>query len=152
MRCIVISTLLLLAASYCWGQNLQSLPNAPTPQHKPPTEPHKFLDRDNLLLISGSAASIAVDGLTTRRTINPYFGVHELNPIARPFTKSNAGAAAYFAGSFGAEVGAMYLLHKTGHHRMERILPWVVTGAELFWSVGNAANRAKLSECVSCGL
>src|SRR5260370_38999133 len=101
MRCIVISTLLLLAASYCWGQNFQSLPNAPAPQHKTPTEPRKFLDRDNLMLISGSAASIAVDALTTRRTINPYFDGHELNHIALPFTQCNAAAATYFARRFG---------------------------------------------------
>jgi hypothetical protein len=44
-------------------------------------------------------------------------------------TQSCAGIAAWQAGSVGLALGIGWLLHKHGHHRLERIVPWVGTGA-----------------------
>ena len=103
----------------------QTLPEAPTP--------HAFFDRTNIALMSVSATSIAADGFTTRNFVN-----HEMNPLARPFVHSNGKAAIYFGSSQAAVTGGMFLLHKTHHHQLERILPVVVTGIEAFWSIHNA--------------
>jgi hypothetical protein len=46
-----------------------------------------------------------------------------MNPIARPFV--NHGAAGQVAASvigLGASTGTAYLLHKAGHHKLERML------------------------------
>ena len=53
-----------------------------------------------------------------------------MNPIARPFVQSRAGAAVYSAGSFALLAGTMYAAHKTRHHKLERILPFAVAGWE----------------------
>jgi len=37
--------------------------------------------------------------------------------------------AAWQAGSVGLALGAGWLFHKTGHHRLERITPWAGTSA-----------------------
>lgn len=118
-----IAILILFVSSL--GAAAQTLPEAPTP--------HAFFDRTNVVLMSASAASIAADGFTTRNFVN-----HEMNPLARPFVNNNGKAAIYFGSSQAAVMGGMFLLHKTHHHKLERILPVVVTGVEAFWSIRNA--------------
>jgi hypothetical protein len=100
-----------------------------------PTE-HKFLDLRNSLAFSAVAASLAADSLSTQRGL-AYPGFYEMNPLARPFVKTRAGAAAYSAASFSLLAGAMYLAHKTHHHRIERILPFAVAGWEGLLSARN---------------
>jgi len=53
-----------------------------------------------------------------------------MNPLARPFVKTTAGTAVYNGGSFALLGSAMYLAHKTNHHKLERILPFAVSGWE----------------------
>jgi hypothetical protein len=60
-----------------------------------------------------------------------------MNPIARPFVGTKAGGAAYSAGSFGLLAGAMYVAHKKGHHKLERILPFATAGWEGLLSFRN---------------
>jgi hypothetical protein len=104
------------------------LPEAPAP--------HTFFDHKNLAFMAISAAAVSADAWTTRQ--NNADGFSEINPVARPFTRSNGKAALYFGGSQAAIVGGMYLLHKTGHHRWERILPLATAGVECFWAAHNA--------------
>jgi integrase len=109
----------------------QALPNAPKAKAE-----HRFFDGKNVAFMAASAAAVSADGWTTRQ--NNADGFNEINPVARPFTRSNGKAALYFGGSEAAIVGGMYLLHKTGHHRIERILPLVAAGVEGFWAAHNA--------------
>jgi hypothetical protein len=44
----------------------------------------------------------------------------ELDPIAAPFVKSTAGQVAYFSTTLAGDVTTAYLLHKTGHRKLER--------------------------------
>lgn len=118
--------LLILLGSF--GASAQTLPDAPKPQHG-------FFDKKNFALIAMSAAAISADGWTTRR--NNADGFSEINPVARPFVRSNGKAAMYFGGSQAAVIGGMYLLHRTNHHKLERILPLAVTGVEGFWTIHN---------------
>lgn len=88
-----------------------------------------FFDRKNNFLIGASATAIAFDGLSTQRFLaDP--NCHELNPLARPFVGSRAGAVGYFGLSFAGEVALMRLAHKLNHHRIERIIPMLVIGSE----------------------
>jgi hypothetical protein len=132
--CIRIGTiycLLLLAAIGSYGQ---SLPTAPAP-----SQMHPFWDHQNIAAISSSATGLALDGYTSRQFDTRF--THEINPVLKPLSKSDAGTAAYFAASFGAELGGMYFLHRTGHHRLERILPWIVAGVEAYWCANNVMVR-----------
>jgi hypothetical protein len=110
------------------------LPDAPKPKAE-----HHFFDKTNVSLMALSSAAIASDGWTTRQ--NNADGFSEINPVARPFVRSNAKTALYFGGAQAAVVGGMYLLHRTNHHKLERILPLAISGVEGFWTVHNTGLR-----------
>jgi hypothetical protein len=86
--------------------------------------------------LSSVAAGLTADALSTQKGLS-YPRFYEMNPLARPFVGSRAGAAAYSAGSFGLLAGAMYLAHRRGHHKLERVLPFAVAGWEGLLSARN---------------
>jgi hypothetical protein len=118
---------------------MNALPAAPSAMivlKKKQPEPHRFLDTTNALAISSVAAALTADALSTQKGLS-LPGFYEMNPIARSFVQTRAGAAAYSAGSFGLLTGAMYMAHKTGHHKLERILPFATAGWEGLLSFRN---------------
>lgn len=112
---------------------------------KTPPRTHSFFDARNALGFATLGASLTADALSTQKGL-AYPGFVEMNPIARPFVQSRAGAAAYNAGSFGLMAGLMYWAHKTEHHKLERILPFAIGSWEGLLSARNyhvIANRAR---------
>jgi hypothetical protein len=99
-------------------------------------ETHRFFDVMNSFALSAVAASLTADALSTQKGLS-YPGFYEINPVARPFVKTRAGAAAYSAASLGLVAGGMYLAHRTHRHKLERILPFAVAGWEGLLSVRN---------------
>jgi len=97
---------------------------------------HKFLDLKNCFGLAAIAAGLTADALSTQKGLG-LPGFHEMNPIARPFVQSRAGAAMYSAASFALMGGSMYLAHKTNHHKLERVLPFAIAGWETFLAVRN---------------
>lgn len=83
-----------------------------------PTQ-HRFWDKENLALFTANAAASAADFYVTRSNLQS--GGTELNPVVRIFGRSTAGLAVNFAGETAGVVGVSYFLHKSGHHRLERI-------------------------------
>lgn len=96
---------------------------------KPHEPTHKFLDLKNSLAIGAFGAALAADSYSTQRGL-AYPQVHEANPLARPFVSSTGGQIAYSSAGFALFAGGMYMVHRTGHHRIERIAPWVAAGWE----------------------
>lgn len=96
---------------------------------KPALPPHKFFDLKNSLAIGAFGVALAADSYSTQRGL-AYPGVHEANPLARPFVASRGGQIAYSGTGFALFAGGMYLAHRTGHHRIERIAPWIAAGWE----------------------
>jgi hypothetical protein len=94
-----------------------------------PSEPgaHKFWDKPNLALFSASAAFSAADFAVTWTNLQN--GGRELNPVVRIFGKSAPGLALNFAGETAGVIGVSYFLHKTGHHKLERIVSLANIGA-----------------------
>jgi Domain of unknown function (DUF5658) len=108
-------------------------------------ESHRFFDVKNSLALGATAISLTADALSTQKGLS-YPGFYEMNPIARPFVQSRAGAAAYSAGSLGLVAAGMYVAHRTHHHKLERILPFAIAGWEGLVSARNyrvIAVRAK---------
>lgn len=106
---------------------------------------HSFFDVRNQLGFAALGASLTADALSTQKGL-AYPGFVEMNPIARPFVQSRAGAAVYNAGSFGLMAGLMYWAHKKEHHKLERILPMAVGSWEGLLSMRNyhvIANRPR---------
>lgn len=115
-----------------------ALPAAPSAivlvKHKPET--HRFFDVRNSLALSAVAASLTADALSTQKGLS-YPGFYEMNPVARPFVQTRAGASVYNAGSLGLVAAGMYLAHRTNHHKLEHILPFAIAGWEGLVSARN---------------
>ena len=82
---------------------------------------HRFLDGKNRFLFSTVAMFSGADFAVTH--MNLANGGRELNPMVRPFTGSTGALAVNFAGQTAGVVAFSYLLHKSGHHRLERMVP-----------------------------
>lgn len=112
------------------------LPDAPVPSAEPPTpviigplntrEEHKFWDNGKKALFAASIALNGADFAVTRSNLQN--GGQELNPMVRLFGRSTAGLAANFAGESVGTIALSYLFHRTGHHKMERIVSFVNIG------------------------
>ena len=90
---------------------------------------HQFWDKWNVAIHAGNFAMQTTDAFTTRHVLDRHNG-RERNPWARQFvTQGWAGQAAYSWGlSVGGTIVTSYFLHRTGHHRLERILPMIEIG------------------------
>lgn len=87
------------------------------PQESP--REHRFWDNKNRALFATSAALGTVDFFFTRSNLQS--GGRELNPVTRWFGTSTPGLALNFSLETGSIIGASYIFHKTGHHKLERI-------------------------------
>jgi len=96
---------------------------------------HRFFDVKNSLALSSFGLFLAGDSLSTQKGLSR--GFREINPFARPFVNSRAGAAVYSTGSFALVAGGMYLAHKTGHHKLEWITPFSMAAWEGFMMFRN---------------
>jgi hypothetical protein len=85
---------------------------------QPPAQVHRFLDRQNVAVYTLNAIVMGADIATTRRALQVP-GAYEVNPLM----KSPGASIALKAASFGAGLGVAYMLHKSGHHKAERIVP-----------------------------
>jgi hypothetical protein len=133
-----LSAAILTVGIFCpvlFGQG--PAPDAPRPSVEPassmfstPTsiaEEHKFWDKENRVLFAASAAFSAADFAVTRANLQS--GGRDLNPVVRFFGPSTAGLAVNFAGETLGVVGVSYILHRTGHHKLERIFTMVNIGS-----------------------
>ena len=91
---------------------------------------HSFLDGKNRFLFSTVAMFSGADFAVTH--MNLANGGRELNPMVRPFTGSTGALAVNFAGQTAGVVAVSYLLHKSGHHRLERMVPMANIASSAF--------------------
>lgn len=95
-------------------------------RYREPRVPHRFFDKANNLLILSATLSSVADAVTTQLFLDK--GIPEGNPVERPFVQSGVGGdIALGAIAETAGIGAMYLLHRMGHHWMERAAPAAIT-------------------------
>jgi hypothetical protein len=81
---------------------------------------HRFWDKRNCAPFVAAAAMNGADFAVTRSNLQS--GGQELNPIVRVFGKSTSGLAVNFVGETAGVIGLSYFFHKTGHHRLERVV------------------------------
>lgn len=107
------------------SDTLSTLPasNALVRAAAPQTQPeHKFFDRQQMIALYVHSGVRLADTINTCHTL-ANGGKEDWIP-----TQSCAGIVAWQAGSVGLTLGLGWLFHKTGHHKLERITPWVGTG------------------------
>lgn len=110
-------------------------PTAPTPTPARVRVPeHRFWDRTNILLFSGVAATRALDYTSTR-----HFQArgHGEALIPDDVVNNSAGFAALEAAGAATSVGISYILHRTGHHKLER---WMSIGHICVGGFGDVRN------------
>lgn len=115
------------------GQSSQDVvvPNAPQAA-APPV--HRFWDRTNILLFSGIAVVRGMDYASTRN-----FQARGRQEILLPdaVVNNSAGFAALEAAGTMTSVGISYILHRTGHHTLERWMSIGHIGVTAFGDVRN---------------
>jgi hypothetical protein len=94
---------------------------------QPVVAEHKFWDKQSKLLFVAAAAANGADFAVTRSNLQS--GGRELNPIVRVFGRSTPGLALNFVGETAGVMTLSYFFHKTGHHRLERLVSAVDIGA-----------------------
>jgi hypothetical protein len=91
-------------------------------QDVPAAPSHSFFERGSQIRMGLIAGLIAADGITTQHILTVDHG-SEMDPIVRPLVVRGAGgqAAASVLG-YGFSIGGAYFLHRTGHHKLERLM------------------------------
>jgi len=142
VHAVVLCFALLVSCSTAWAGEPER-PAAPGPKPERPAvsileskSEHKFFDLKNSLAMGSFAVALAGDSFSTQRGLSRP-GTKEINPFARLFVNSRTGAVVYSTGSFGLLMGGMYLAHKTGHHKLERIVPFGLAAWEGFLTYRN---------------
>lgn len=118
----VVPALLVVPPDATFAQE-RSAPPATLP------ESHRFFDAPNIALTGIEATALLADGVYTQRALQRYPDIfREADPIARPFvTRGWPGQIAGGALFIAADAGLRYWLHRKQHHRVERLLPLVLT-------------------------
>jgi hypothetical protein len=98
----------------------------------PPT--HRFWDRTNILLFSGIAVVRGMDYASTRN-----FQARGRQEILLPdaVVDNSAGFASLEAAGTLTSVGISYILHRTGHHKLERWMSIGHIGVTAFGDIRN---------------
>ena len=124
MRGILLIALLASTAHLLGQSPTQTTPTPPTPESAPKRAipQHHFIDKTNLALFSADFLVRSLDAESTRRF---------MDAPCRCFVEKDIGSIAdsgprmysYSLGIAGVAVGVAYVLHRTGHHRLERFVP-----------------------------
>ncbi|HSY66458.1 MAG TPA: hypothetical protein VK829_17835 [Terriglobales bacterium] len=96
--------------------------------------PHAFWDRTNLALFSGIAVTRGMDYASTRN-----FQARGRQEILLPdeVVNNSAGFASLEAAATMTSIGISYLLHRTGHHTLERWMSIGHIGVTAFGDIRN---------------
>ena len=133
----VFATVVVLAGLLpCAAVAQGPIPDAPAPSaaafepiiiQPRAVETHRFWDTENRVLFATAAALNGIDFAVTRANLQS--GGRELNPVVRMFGTSTSGLAANFAGETVSVITISYFFHKTGHHKLERVVSMVNIGS-----------------------
>jgi hypothetical protein len=109
-------------------------PAAGKPQEREASQPHHFWGKENGRLFAGVGAARTLDYFSTlnmrRRGRQEVF-------LTNDVVDNHAAFATIEAATTGASVGASYLLHHYGHHRLERWTSFVHIGLSTTGAVRN---------------
>jgi hypothetical protein len=114
---------------------------------------HKFFDRQNISLTAMTLSAALADGITTQhalglRRVTTAFQngaatttttrYVERNPVAAPLVNRGwAGQLAATALTTGADLAVTNWLHRRGHHRMERVIPFMFAATSASFAAHN---------------
>ncbi len=135
---MIAACIFFLSCASAWLQ-AQTLPAAPSPASENPAV-HHFWDRENILLFSGVAVFRGLDYASTRNFMAR--GREEVL-IPDDVVNNSAGFASLEAAATMTSVGLSYLMHRTGHHKLERWVSITHIGVTGFGVVRNYSLKSK---------
>jgi len=118
----------------------QEAPAAPTPKVNPSATPtnktdeHRFWDGTNAWLFAGTGASRTLDYFST---LNMRRRGRQEILLTNDVVDNHAGFAVIEAAGTAVSIGAAYLFHRGGHHKLERWTSIVHIGAATTGAVRN---------------
>ncbi|MBV9572474.1 MAG: hypothetical protein JOY93_00355 [Acidobacteriales bacterium] len=117
--CYVAAVCVMLCANYASAQADPSSVSLQQSCGTPSRASHRFWDRTNLLLFGGVGVLRGLDYASTRN-----FEARGRSEILIPddIVNNSAGFASLEAAGAATSVGLSYMLHRTGHHKLERWL------------------------------
>jgi hypothetical protein len=165
VRKTFVAAVVLLCSSYalCQAQMVaeNSLPEMPkavlveAAKTEVPIKPtHRFFDRKNISLTAMTFSAALADGITTQHALGIHrtttivqngvlrtttVGYVERNPIAAPLVNRGwPGQLTATALTAGADLGLRSWAHRTGHHRIERVIPFLFAATSASFAAHNA--------------
>jgi len=116
------------------SRTLQQAVQQPVPAAKPALEAHRFWDRTNVELFAGVAAVRTLDYTSTR-----HFRARSVNEalLSNAVVDNKPLFVGIEAATAVTSIGISYLLHRKGHHKLERWVSFVHIGAAGFGDVRN---------------
>jgi hypothetical protein len=165
VRKTCVAAVVLLCSSYalCQAQMMaeNSLPEMPKAvlieavKTEVPMRPtHRFFDRRNISLTAMTFSAALADGITTQHALGIHrtttviengmvrsttVGYAERNPIAAPLVNRGwPGQLAATALTAGADLGLRNWAHRKGHHRIERVIPFLFAATSASFAAHNA--------------
>lgn len=100
---------------------------------------HPFWDKDNIVLFAGVGVGRALDYLSTRHFRD--LGVNE-SLLTNNIVDNKPLFAGIEVAGVAASIGASYLFHRSGHHKLERWVSIVHIGAAVGGSAYNYSLKA----------
>lgn len=122
------------------GGELPAVPSVQSADTVRSAPVHRFWDRKNLWLFSGVAAARGLDYASTYNMLDR--GRQEIL-LPNEVVNNRAGFAALEAAGTATSIGLSYLLHRTGHHQLERWLSISHIGVAGFGAARNYALETK---------
>jgi hypothetical protein len=124
--------LVLMLLVICCAAGAQDLPEHPMK--------HNFWDVSNKVLFVSHAGLEAVDFGITHRNLSQ--GGREMDSMAKALCESGTpGQLVFFGGRMAGVVAISYLLHRTGHHKLERAFPLYASGDSAYGVAYSFAHR-----------
>ena len=117
-------------------------------ERSPSVPTHPFLDKENILLFSGVGVFRALDYTSTKNMLAR--GREEIL-IPDDVVNSPAGFPALEAAGAATSVGISYIMHRTGHHKLERWVSIVHIGVTGFGAARNYALDTKHRQSAPAG-
>jgi hypothetical protein len=141
--CATLVFVLVVGVCSSYGQDLPENPRATAPSaDSVSVEPvvHRFWDRTNILLFTGIGITRGMDYASTRN-----FQARGRDEILIPddVVNNSAGFASLEAAGTATSIGISYLLHRTGHHKLERWMSIGHIGVTGFGDVRNYCLKTK---------
>lgn len=120
---------MLLICGASWAQDLPEVRSQ-----------HNFWDAANKTLFASHAGLEAVDFGITRYNLS--HGGREIDSMAKALCESGTvGQLVFFGGRMAGVVAISYVLHKTGHHKLERAFPVYASGDSAYGVAYSFAHR-----------